>query len=135
MTRINVVSPKELSNAWLISEYRELPRCIKQDISTENAPINYVLGKGHVAWARSHLLFLIVRYFKLCAEMRYRGFKVNNSAWRLLLLMIRKTPFKLWKFYKVTDRDIKHNQKRLSEKYRANRKAHRWALRNKPYWM
>lgn len=135
MTRINLVSPAELSNAWLISEYRELPRCIKQNINVENAPCNYTLGKGHVAWARTHLAFLIVRYFKLCAEMKYRGFKVNNSAWRLLWRMIIKTPFNLWKFYSVTEKDIKHNKKRLSEKYRVNRAAHRWALRNKPEWL
>ena len=135
MTRINLVSPKELSNAWLISEYRELPRCIKQDINVENAPRNYTLGKGHMAWARKHLLFLIVRYFKLCYEMKFRGFKVNNSPWRLLWFMIKEISFKLWNFYFITEKDIKHNQKRLSEKYRVNRAAHRWALRNKPEWL
>lgn len=30
MTRINVVSPSELSDAWLLAEYRELPRVIHQ---------------------------------------------------------------------------------------------------------
>lgn len=29
MTRINVVPVEELSDAWLIAEYRELPRVLK----------------------------------------------------------------------------------------------------------
>ena len=30
MTRINVIPTYELSDRWLLAEYRELPRCIKQ---------------------------------------------------------------------------------------------------------
>ena len=51
MTRINLIDVEELSDQNLLAEYRELPRCIKQDINTDDAPDKYTLGKGHMKWA------------------------------------------------------------------------------------
>ena len=77
MTRINLVSVHELADQHLIAEYHELPRCIKQDIDTSDAPEKYCLGKGHMKWAKKHSVFLIIRYWFLCKEMEHRGFKVS----------------------------------------------------------
>ena len=70
MTRINVVPVNELSDQHLIAEYRELPRVIKQQINVTDAPENYVLGTGHVKWARTHIWFVMDRYEELCNEMK-----------------------------------------------------------------
>lgn len=59
MTRINVIPTYELSDQWFLAEYRELPRCIKQNINIKNAPINYCLGKRHMKWVRCHIMFLL----------------------------------------------------------------------------
>ena len=67
----------ELSDQHLIAEYHELPRVIKQNINTENAPKTYKLGEGHVRWARKHATYCMHRYIDLCWEMKYRGFKVG----------------------------------------------------------
>lgn len=48
MTRINVVPVEELSDAWLIAEYRELPRVLNGNFSIKDAPNRYKLGTGHV---------------------------------------------------------------------------------------
>ena len=45
MTCINVIPVQELSDQHLIAEYHELPRVLKQDIDTTNAPERYRLGK------------------------------------------------------------------------------------------
>ena len=44
MTRINVVPVEELSDAWLIAEYRELPRVLNGNFSIKDAPNRSKLG-------------------------------------------------------------------------------------------
>lgn len=65
MTRINVVQTNELSDAWLIAEYIELPRVLKDNFSIKDAPNRYKLGTGHVKWARKHALFVLDIYHSL----------------------------------------------------------------------
>lgn len=132
MTRINVVPVEELSNQWLIAEYRELPRCIKQNINIDNAPKFYTLGSGHMKWARSHTIYLLKRFFELCGEMRYRGFKVNHNPYRLLLRALWSVPLICWKDYKPCKADIVYNRNRLRERYNSK---HKWTCRQKPFWI
>lgn len=54
MTRINVIPVWELSDQHLLAEYRELPRVLKQNISTVGAKSYYHLGPGHMKWGRRH---------------------------------------------------------------------------------
>lgn len=131
MTRINVVPVKELSDQHLIAEYRELPRVIKQQINIDGAPENYVLGTGHVKWARTHIWFVMDRYAELCKEMKYRGFTVNNPATALIEVMWIKTDIGLRRNYKVKRADLKLNRERLKE--RGNNCT--WAKRHKPLYM
>lgn len=130
MTRINVVPVKELSDQWLIAEYRELPRVIKQNINVENAPSKYKLGEGHVKWARKHIVWVLNRYSKLCKEMEFRGFKVNHSFEDLYKLAV-KLPDKLKNYYNVTKEDIILNRERLIEKYNL---YYTWTKRHKPLY-
>lgn len=86
MTRINVVSPSELSRQMLIAEYREitrLPNNLKKSLSRSKPfnlaeiPNEYVLGKGHVKFFYNKFQFLKTRFESLVAEMISRGYKPN----------------------------------------------------------
>lgn len=132
MTRINVVPVWELSNPWLLAEYRELPRCIKQLINTDNASEQYILNKGHMKWAKKHSLYLLRRYKDICEEMRLRGFKVTYSYEDLCRIYISPVNCN---DYVVTDADIALNRKRLIERYKANPGVHKWTVRTKPEWL
>ncbi|MBP5699104.1 MAG: hypothetical protein J6W96_06225 [Alphaproteobacteria bacterium] len=130
MTRINVIAPQELADQWLLAEYRELPRVIKGEFDITNAPDKYQLGAGHVKWAKRYAYWTMTRYFQICDEMKYRGFKVNNSAGEL---------YKLWDgkgdIYYVTAKDIIINVKRLRAKYNLKSNYYKWTGRDKPKWI
>lgn len=137
MTRINLVDVEELSDAHLLAEYRELPRCIKQHINIEDAPKRYVLGKGHMKWAASYPVFLINRYHRLFDEMQYRGFvpkfqkyQINDLAYEHKMKLIIEGPI-----YIIDEIDLKKSRDRIIERYRANPSAHRWTKRNKPAYL
>lgn len=131
MTRINVISVKELSDQHLMAEYRELPRRIMQKINIQNAPKNYCLGLGHVKWAASHIRFLLKRFYSICHEMEYRGFKVKYSpeALNATAIYLQKN---IYEDYDVTRKDIKINKERLLEKYKLKPNFYRWTNRKKP---
>jgi deoxyribonuclease (pyrimidine dimer) len=82
MTRINLISVEELSDQHLIAEFRELPRIVNAVINgkaiIKNIPEFYTLGKGHVKFFYNKILFLAERYAQIYAEMKYRGFKIND---------------------------------------------------------
>jgi len=132
MTRINVISVKELSDQWLLAEYRELPRCIKQDINIKNAPLKYCLGKGHMKWARCHIIFLLTRYKEICDEMIYRGFKVNYTYLELLKWTYDNVNHDLFCGYIPDVLDININYNRLLEKYNQKPNFYKWTNREKP---
>lgn len=135
MTRINVVPVEELSDQWLIAEYHELPRCIKQDINTKYAPPHYKLGKGHMKWAKKHSLFLFERYNKLCMEMKHRGFTVNypyTKFWHEYIDTIKSDNRHNY-LASILDKEI--NISRLIEKYKLKPNYYTWTKRSKPYWI
>lgn len=130
MTRINVIPVTELADQWLLAEYRELPRIIKQDVNIIGAPERYKLGMGHVKWAKRYAYWTLARYFEICDEMEYRGFKVNNPADKL---------YELWNgkgdIYNVSLRDVFINVERLRNKYKLKPEFYKWTKREKPSWI
>lgn len=130
MTRINVVPVEELSDQWLLAEYRELPRVIKGEFNISDAPDRYCLGKGHVKWAKKHSYWIISRYFELCDELEYRGFAVNNKPVELLKLWNGKGD---WYYADIDSLYI--NVKRLIEKYKLKPNYYKWTKREKPQWL
>lgn len=129
MTRINLVSPTELSDQWLLAEYRELPRVIKQNINIFDAPEKYCLGVGHVKWAKKHALFCLNRYVGLCEEMIFRGFRVNYPAKELFAYNTVSLD------YLPSDYDINLSKNRLLERYYKNPNIYRWSSRDVPQWI
>lgn len=130
MTRINVIPVSELSDQHLIAEYHELPRVLKQNINTADAPEKYCLGKGHMKWAKRYSWFTWKRFIDLIIEMKYRGFKVNWDTDDLLELNADKQ-----KDYHPTPEDIELNRGRIREKYQQKPNWYRWAKRTKPDWL
>ncbi len=130
MTRINVVPVEELSDQWLVAEYRELPRVLKQKIDISDAPEEYCLGKGHMKWARKHWAYCAIRYYNIVHELQYRGIKITY----------RKAPLdnidtNTYGYYAADPVDFKLNQQRLIEKYKLKPDWYRWTNRNKPKWL
>lgn len=128
MTRINVIPVSELSDQHLIAEYHELPRVLKQNINTADAPEKYCLGRGHMKWAKRYALYIRGRYGELCREMLLRGFTVNyyTDAFDASL-------YKHW--YYPTPEDIELNRQRIREKYNMKPNWYRWTKRTKPEWL
>ena len=135
MTRINLIPTKELSDQHLLAEYRELPRVIKQDLNVSDAPRNYTLGKGHMKWGRLHIQFLLDRYFELCNEMKYRGFKVNYPHQQLLLYVYANVNIQLLNQYQPTKEDIEVSRNRIIEKLNMKPSWYKWTNRDKPNYI
>ena len=133
MTRINVVPVEELSDQHLIAEYRELPRCIKQDFNLQDAPKDYILGTGHIKWAASHTRYLLKRYHFICSEMEHRNFKVNFKPADLIAMAVyRGKPTASDTDYIPNKKDLNLNRKRLVIRYLANPNFYKWTNRKKP---
>lgn len=130
MTRINIVPVEELSDQWLIAEYRELPRCIKGNISIKDAPDHYVFGKGHMKWARKYALYTSRRMEQIVEEMHYRGFKTNFSA-----DLSQYITDDLKNDYRPSLVDLQLSKERLRYKYNKKPLFYRWTKRNKPDYL
>lgn len=128
MTRINVIPVRELSDQHLIAEYHELPRVLKQNINTADAPEKYCLGKGHMKWAKRYSLYTRARYIALWSEMLFRGFAVNYCKDNFDTSL-----HKQW--YDPTPEDIELNRQRIREKYQMKPNWYRWTRRTKPWWL
>ena len=130
MTRINVVPVSELSDQWLIAEYRELPRVLKGSFSILGAPKQYKLNKGHIKWARYFGQFTSNRFNQIIQEMRYRGFKINFSS--SLDPYLTK---EIKNDYTPNLSDLKVNRERLIAKYNQKPDFYRWTKRTKPSYL
>ena len=130
MTRINLVPVEELSDQWLIAEYRELPRALKGNISIKDAPNHYVFGKGHMKWARKYALFTSNRMKEIVKEMHYRGFKTNFSA-----DLSKYITNELKNEYTPSLVDLKLSRDRLIFKFNKKPNFYRWTKRNKPEYL
>lgn len=135
MTRINLIPVAELSDQHLIREYNELPRCIKQDINTDDAPRIYKLGGGHMKWGKKHSTFLLNRYMQLCDEMIYRGFKVNYPYLNLYEYYESTVEDKNKNWYDVSSEDIELSRDRIIEKIEKKFDWYRWTNRDEPYYV
>ena len=116
MTRINVgIPPAELTDKHLLAEHREIkriPNCVaKGKYNMDGIPDRFKLGKGHVKFFYDKLYYLLMRYTRLYAECKNRGFNVQCyvEAWRNL-------PKELMNNYQPTYMDRKIVQERINEK-------------------
>jgi len=120
VTRINLISPKQLHQKHLLAEYRELPRIVtavrKQQAKGNtpddiDIPPDYVLGKGHMKFFYDKLEFLRRRYFLIVAECWRRKYKIQYSELSL------KGVDQCWRGdYNPTRKAIQLNKQRIAER-------------------
>lgn len=137
MTRINLISPEELSDQNLLAEYRELPRCIKGKYKMNDVPERYTLGKGHVKWAAKYPGFLLNRYYDIHTELLYRGYTLKYT-YSQLLDYVYDHKFDLLvdgPGYKPTDKEIFISRQRIIKRYKENPSVHTWTRRKKPTYL
>lgn len=126
MTRINVVSPSELTNKHLMGELHEITRVYGLVRKAQERKINkynfkdkikqpsaYTMGSGHVYFMYDKLGFITERYYALNQEALKRNFKVNPIDRHTLTDGIQS-----WWFgdYVPTQEAIEINRKRIEER-------------------
>jgi len=77
MVRINLISPRKLSDQHLIAEYNEILMLVghvKKFPEINEMPDKYSLGKGHITFFKNKLKYLKERHELIKKEMKRRGF-------------------------------------------------------------
>ena len=122
MTRINIISPSELTDQHLIAEYREifmvagsLKRTLisKSGFVESKVPKNYTLNNGHVYFFYNKGKYLYKRYNLIIKEMKSRGFKPDENRIFPKDIFIMNNLFNDWE---PNQSDIKIIRKRINEK-------------------
>ena len=121
MTRINVVSPSELSTKHLVAEYREitmLPNNLRTSLNRKGTTFNmseippeYVLGKGHVKFFYDKMGYLKTRFESLVQEMLVRGYKPNYTDSSIFVF-----EDKYMNDYTPTENAIEINRQRIKDR-------------------
>ena len=122
MTRINIISPSELTDQHLIAEYREifmvagsLKRTLisKSGFVESKVPKNFTLNNGHVYFFYNKGKYLYKRYNLIIKEMKSRGFKPDENRIFPKDIFIMNNLFNDWE---PNQSDIKIIRKRINEK-------------------
>lgn len=77
MTRINTVSPADLTDEHLLAEWRELPRIFRLVLDARPVPERYTLGTGHMRFFLARLGYLGRRHASLTGELLSRGYDLT----------------------------------------------------------
>ena len=122
MTRINIISPSELTDQHLIAEYREifmvagsLKRTLisKSGFVESKVPKNFTLNNGHVYFFYNKGKYLYKRYNLIIKEMKSRGFKPDENRIFPKDIFIMNNLFNDWE---PNQSDIKIIRKRINKK-------------------
>jgi deoxyribonuclease (pyrimidine dimer) len=140
MTRINLLLPEELSDQHLIAEFRELPRIVNAVVNGKavytNIPEIYTLGKGHVKFFYNKILFLAERYAQIYAEMKYRGFKINDIySPNQIFQRIKTCTGYVEHPHIFSEEEIDVSRVRIMEKIQKHPDWYKWTKRNRPEYL
>jgi deoxyribonuclease (pyrimidine dimer) len=128
MVRINLISPKNLSDQHLIAEYDEilmLLAYVKRYPSPDGIPSSYCLGKGHIKFFKDKLLYLKSRHESIKKEMKRRGFRAAKTA----RLSFRKELLNTWK---PGQKDLDLIKKRLISRIMLKPSYYRYCRKHMP---
>ena len=89
MTRINIISPSELTDQHLVAEYREIfmvGSALQRSLKSKNwdrktIPKKFTLNVGHVKFFYDKGKYLHNRYTQIVNEMKARGMKPDPSRY------------------------------------------------------
>ncbi len=122
MTRINIISPSELTDQHLIAEYREIfmvAGSLKRTLISKNGfveskvPKNFTLNSGHVYFFYNKGKYLYKRYNLIIKEMKSRGFNPDQNRIFPKDIFIMNNLFNDWE---PNQSDIKIIRKRINKK-------------------
>ncbi len=122
MTRINIISPSELTDQHLIAEYREIfmvAGSLKRTLISKNGylqskvPKEYTLNSGHVYFFYNKGKYLNKRYNLIIKEMKLRGFNPDMERKFPKDIFINNNLYNDWS---PNQNDIKIIRQRISEK-------------------
>ena len=122
MTRINIISPSELTDQHLIAEYREIfmvAGSLKRTLISKNGylqskvPKEYTLNSGHVYFFYNKGKYLNKRYSLIIKEMKLRGFNPDMERKFPKDIFINNNLYNDWS---PNQNDIKIIRQRISEK-------------------
>mgnify|MGYP001440366857 CR=1 FL=1 len=132
MTRINLVSPSELSDQHLIAEYREifmvgsaLQRSLKSPKWHKTKctlPNQFTLNTGHVKFFYNKGKYLNKRYLDLIAEMKRRGMNPDPNR----NFKKEQWPSELYKDWEPNSKDIELVRERIAHKIKQKPSWYRW---------
>ena len=90
MTRINLVSVKDLADQHLFAEWREIkmvPAALRRSMRTRKTndilskvPTRYTLNAGHVTFFFDKMKFLVERYKMLTDELLNRKYNLSDNS-------------------------------------------------------
>lgn len=132
MTRINTVQPCDLTDQWLIAEWRELPRIVNELIdhpsryTAKDIPLSFTLNTGHVKFFRDKLLYLAKRHRLIKKELRLRKINFDKKVKVELFKLNDTLKLLCCNDWQPTTKDHDLIIERLQE---------RFDLRKKPYHM
>jgi deoxyribonuclease (pyrimidine dimer) len=122
MTRINLVSVKDLMDQHLLAEHREitrLPKNLQTSLNRKSGPLrdseippSYVLGTGHVKFFMDKFQWLENRFKELTDECIARGFNITHRDETIF----RNVPSKYYNEYSPTLEEIKLNKSRIDDR-------------------
>jgi len=130
MVRINLISPRFLSDQHLIAEYNEILMLVGYvrkypKVLPNSIPPSYRLGKGHILFFKNKLGYLRKRHEALKAEMRLRGFRSIKT------LPLSGLPAHLKKDWKPKPADFAVIKKRLAQKLGKKPNFYTWHGKHK----
>lgn len=129
MTRINVgIKPKELCDAHLLAEMREMlrvPNKVKSGKYRMDVPIpsQFSLNKGHERFFIDKLAYLHNRYLLLRSEALKRGFNCQDFS-----DSFSEIPKHLYNDYQETEVDRKLLQERIESRLKTMKKIPKWSV-------
>lgn len=131
MVRVNLISPKALSDQHLIAEYNEILMLFGYVdkypvLEKAKIPASYCLGKGHILFFKNKLYYLKKRHELLKKEMIKRDFKPEKS------IDLSKYHKALCKEFYPLDEDKAIIKKRLIEKLKKKPKYYTYYREHKP---
>lgn len=128
MVRVNIISPRLLSDQHLLAEHLEIMMLISyaRKNPPNEVPARYCLGKGHITFFKNKIKYLQKRFNEIQKEMRARGFKPKA---KLNVKGIQKHLLKDWVPLAGDEKIIK---KRILWKIRKKPKYYRYCGEKKP---
>lgn len=136
MTRINTIDPSDLTDEWLLAEWRELPRIPnsilsgKAKIDFKKIPDQYRLGTGHVLFFYNKLNYLQKRHAMICKELDKRNIKRDPLVRVDLSSLDNVLRGCLCKDWQPSQKDHNVNIERLQERFDLRKRAYHMTVNN-----